>query len=232
MKKLIAVLGLIIIAGLMVQAEIKVVSVKGDISVRHGTQEQWRALTAGDILKPEDSMKSGDSSSAVLMVDGKTKLILPPMVIIDCSDIRILTQEELLLKLAMEGIRSVPTQNRDNGLTLPKTTTVHGTHTEEGKTLQPLNKEEYVLLLNGTRVLYKHGFYATMVLRAKDVFRFDPDQHKRIDIRLMMANAFEKMKLNGEALSEYVSLSKEQMSAKERLIVKEKITQLKKKQEG
>lgn len=232
MKTLIAVLGFFLLAGAVARAEITVVSVRGDIKVRHGAEEEWRAVAAGDVVKPEDSMMSGRGASAVLSVDGATRLALPEMVIVDCADLRTLTQEELLLKLAMEGIRALPPQKRGSELSVPRTTTIHGEPSESGRPLAPGSKESYALQLNGTKVLHKHGYYATMVLRAKEVFRLAPELQKRTDIRLMVADAFEQMKLNGEALGEYRGLAKEKLPEKERTLVEGKIAELKKKQKG
>jgi hypothetical protein len=232
MKTVLALIAVLLLAGTIVRADIKVVSLKGDIKVRHGAEEQWHAVAVGDIVKPEDSMRSGRGASAVLSVDGTTRLALPEMVIVDCSDFRALTQEELLLKLAMEGIRSLPPQKRGGELSVPRTTTMHGEQTATGKPLQPGSKDAYALQLNGTKVLHKHGYYATMVLRAKEVFRVAPELQKRTAIRLMVADAFEQMKLDSEALGEYRGLAKEKLTPKERSLVEGKIADLRKKQKG
>lgn len=227
-----AILVLLAAAAMSASADVKVVSIKGDVTIRHGAQEEWQSVAPGDVIKPEDSMRSGKRSSVVLLVDDETKLTLPEMVIVDCSDLRTLTQEELLLKLAMEGIRAVPGQKRDGGISVPRTTTVHGTKSESARTARPESKEGYVLLLNGTKVLHRHGFYATMILRAKEIFRLAPEMSKRTDVRLMVADSFEKLDLGGDALVEYRKLSKEKLSLEERSIVELKIAELKKKQKG
>ena len=216
--------------GMLAQADMKIMNIRGDVKVRHGADEAWVSVAVGDVVKPEDSMRSGRGSSVILLVDGTTKLTLPEQVIVDCSDLRTLTQEELLLKLAMEGIRSLPQQKRDGGMSVPRTTTVHGTNVEPSKPLQPGSKEGFILLLNGTKVLHQNGYYATMVLRAKEVLRLSPSLRSRYDVRLLVADAFEKMNLNGEALGEYRSLSKEKLSLKDRSVVEGKIAVLKKTQ--
>lgn len=232
MKNIYWIVVLMLFAVLMAQAEIKLTGVKGDISVRHGAEEQWFTAKAGDVLKPDDSMRSGKNSSATIMVDGVKELSLPEMVIIDISDMRVLTQEELLLKLAMEGIRSIPSHKKGNEITIPKTTTVHGSDNNQQSAVPVENKESLLFLLNGTKVLYQNEFYATSVLRAKEVFRLDPSLRRRIDVRLMIADAFEKVQLHGEALTEYIGLSKEKLSPNERTLVERKITSLKRAKKG
>ncbi len=209
-----------------------VVSVRGDVQVRRGAEESWRPLAVGDVVKPEDSMLSGKRASAVLSVGG-TRLTLPEMVIVDCADLRVLTQEELLLKLAMEGIRALPQQKRGSEPTIPRTTTVHGGASDElAAPAGADGTQRSALQLNGTKVLHAHGFYATMVLRAKEVLRLAPELRRRSDVRLLVADAFERMRLSSEALAEYRSLDKERLTPAERSLVERKIAELRKKQKG
>ncbi len=212
-----------------VRADIKVVSAKGNIQVRRGVGEAWQKLAAGDVLKPEDSMKSGKNSSAIILVDGKKKITLPEMAIVDCSDFRNLTQEELLLMLAMESVRSVQVKESDDMLNIPKTTSVHGENRDIVSTRVSGNSEDGLLQLNGTNVLYDQGFYATCVLKVKEVLRIHPRLRTMVSYRLNAASAMEKMKLNGEALSEYNLLKSERLTPEQRSLVDEKISTLKKK---
>ena len=167
------------------------------------------------------------------MCSSDLRLTLPEMVIVDCSDLRTLTQEELLLKLAMEGIRALPAQKRGAEPAIPRTTTVHGTQSDsEDAAGAATGTGRYAMQLNGTKVLHAHGYYATMVLRAKEVLRLAPELRHRTDVRLMVADAFERMRLSNEALTEYRSLDKEKLAPAERSLVDRKIAELRKKQKG
>jgi len=209
-------------------ADFKVVSLKGTVLVRHGVQEQWKPVSAGDVLKPEDSIELNKKSSAIILVDGRKKITLPASVIIDLSDLRYLTQEELLLMLAMEQIRSVPAKDNRYDIEIPRTTTIHGSSKEESPALRPNDAETGLMQLNGTKVLFDHDFYATCVLKSKELFRLYPDLKNRTDERIMVAGALEKMNLNSEALSEYVGLTSGQLTVSERSIIEQKIKLLKK----
>lgn len=222
------VLLIMLFSSSLVLAQVKVIDVKGDVSVRHGVSREWQPIRVGDILKPEDSMKSGKRSSATIIVDGSKRIVLPENVIVDLSDFRKLTQEELLLKLAMERVRAVPVEEKRDGLIIPQTTVIHG---NEKTVMEQSNRsiEMGLLQLNGTRVLYNGGYYATCALKAKEVLRLFPEFSKKIEIRLMIPSALEKENLNGEALTEYISLANEELFPKDRIIVQAKIAQLKKK---
>lgn len=206
-------------------AGIELLFVKGTVYVRHGVQEQWVQVSPGHRLKPEDSIRSGKRSSAVLLVDGTRKLTVPEEVILDLSDIRTLTPEEFLLKLAMEGVRSAP-QTPPGEMIIPRTTTVHGSRYESKRADAVINKEQLSLQLNGTRVLYDNGYFATCVLRSKEVFRLLPELRAGIENRLRVAASLEQMNLPSEALSEYRSIYEQAMSPAQREIVERNIQRL------
>ncbi len=227
MKKIVLLMGSLLIVAAIASADIKIVTVKGDVRIRRGVTEQWVAATKGDVLKPEDSMKSGKKSSAVILIDGKEKVTVPELVIIDCSDFRRLTSDQLMLMLAMETVRLVPAGQHEGDVTIPRTTTIHGESQESLSAQAPARSSAGQMQLNGTKVLYDKGFFATCVLKAKEVFRLNPELMNMIDMRLMVANAFERMKLNGEALSEYRSLTNRKLSPEQHSIVDTKIGQLK-----
>ena len=208
--------------------QVKVLQVKGDVYVRHDVRQEWQPLHAGDILKPNDSMKSGKRARAIILVDGKRRIAFPENVIIDLSDLRSLTREELLLKLAMERFRTVPVQEQNDEPGIPQSTILHGSEKGPANTLQSSN-EPGILQLNGTRVLYRIGYYATCALKAKEVFRLYPELSKRSEFRLMVAYALEKENLNGEALTEYASLLNDDLSSRDKEIVQVRMARLKKK---
>ena len=227
MKLTICMFLLVVIAAPSVRADIKVVAVKGRVYVRHNVQEQWVLVSRGDVLKPEDSMKSGRKSSSTLLVDGKTAVVLPELAIIDLSDLRTLSKEDLLLKLAMERIRRVPDKGSPGDLSIPRTTTIHGSDMAEHPAAPDADPEIGFMQMKGAEVLFGTGFYETGVLKAKGLFRIHPELAKRIDDRLMVAKALETLKLKGEALEEYVDIGKEPLTHQHRAFVSEKIGELK-----
>ncbi len=230
MKRILPSLFILLLSIAAANAQMSVVTVRGTVEVRRGVNEGWRPVQAGEVLKPEDSMKSGKKSRATVLLENKKALSLPENVIVDLSDFRPLTNDELLLKLAMERVRSLPNRERDEDFSVPQTTIMHGTEKEEIISSQvPRNIEEGLLQLNGTQVLYENGYHAGCVLRAKEVFLRYPELASKTEYRLLVASALEKTKLYGEALSEYASLAAEKLTSPERTLVEGKMKQLKRK---
>jgi len=210
-------------AGTVLRADIKVTAVKGSVYVRHNVQEQWVNVSPGDVLKPDDSMKSGRKSSATVVIDDKTTLTMPEQAIVDMADLRTLTKEELLLKLAMERIRSVPDKSGDDELSIPRTTTIHGANMDRHAAAGVVDPEAGTMRMKGTEFLFGNGFYETGILKAKELFRLYPNLSGRIDDRLMVAKALEVLKLKGEAMEEYIQLGKSQLTDEQRAAVMQKI---------
>lgn len=202
--------------------------VKGTVEVRRGVAEEWKTVHVGDVLRPEDTMRTGKKSSASLAVDGK-QLTVPEQTMVDISDFRQMTQEEFLLKLAMENILAVPP--RDNGkMTIPRTTVLHGAEVGKESAGSETKVDAGVMQLQGAKLLYDNAYYATSVLKTKETYRLFPGLQLNVDSRLRMASAFEKMKLMNEALAEYSGVMKDQLPVQQQVAVKSAIERIRKTQ--
>jgi hypothetical protein len=183
---------------------------RGEVSVRHGVTEGWTPVGTGEQLRPHDSMKTGGDGAAVLTVatpDGPKTITLPAEVIVDMSDIRELSQEELMLKLTMEKVRGSDYRWQEGDPAIPNAGVIHGSRGGSSRELSENELRTGRLQLNGARVLYDNGFFSTCVLRAMEVFRLYPALRESFNDRLMVARALEEARLSGEALAEYGAIT-------------------------
>ena len=125
MKKLFAAMICGLVSSVLGQ-DVAVHKIQGDVRVRHGVAESWNRVALGDVLKPDDTMKTGLKGAALLVVNGGKRITLPSEVIVDVSDIRDLTQEELMLKLTMEKVRASSYQWKSNEMNIPNAVILHG----------------------------------------------------------------------------------------------------------
>lgn len=186
---------------------ISVQKLSGDVRVRHGVTEQWASVAVGDVLKPEDTMMTGIKGTAVVLAPesrGTKRITLPPDVIVDIADIRDLTAEELMLKLAMEKVRGSSYRSSEDP-TIPNAAVVHGANREATVPLT-VNDAAALPLWNGARVLFENGFYSTCALKGMELLRLYPPFSEKFDCRFLVAQSLEKTNLRGEALNEYSAI--------------------------
>jgi hypothetical protein len=218
------------------RGDILVQKVQGDVMVRHGVMEGWAHVAVGDVLRPDDSMKTGKKGSAVLSVQARIgdiikpkNISLPPEVIVDMSDIRELSQEELMLKLTMERVRASSYQWRNEEMQIPNASVVHGQNQSQAVPPGENDMQTGEFLLNGTHVLFDNGFYSTCALKIMELFRFYPPLRSRFENKLMMGDALAKAHMRSEALTQYSEiLQGEGLSPQQQTIVHGRISQLKK----
>ena len=228
MKKVFAVLSIICIALIARGEGVVLQKASGEVYVRHGVAETWTRVVVGDVLKPDDTMKTGKKGSALLVVSGNKRMALPAEVIVDVSDIRDLSQEELMLKLTMEKVRASSYQWKNDEMNMPNAAFTHG-EPPATSTLTENELETGRFEWNGTKVLYDNGYYSTSALKAMGVLRRYPTLGDKFENRLLVAQALEKANLRGEALSEYVSISQsDKLTAEQREVVAGRIAQLRK----
>ncbi len=180
--------------------------ITGVVHVRQGVAEQWNTTVAGEPIALNATLKVGSGSSAVLDVEGKT-IKVPAETIVDISDMRILSKEELMLKLAMENVRSSSYEWKSNEMNVTRTTVTHGADKSTRRTLTENNTQEGRLELNGTKVLFENAYYSTCALKTKDILRRYPRLAEEFDYRCQLARALESAGLPREALNEYKSIS-------------------------
>jgi hypothetical protein len=206
---------------------VRVVSARGSVSVRHGAAADWAGVAAGDTLKPEDSIRLEEGASASVEAGGK-RIGLPAGVIVDVADLREMTRGDLLLRLAMEDVRSAPRTGPKQGEPgAARTTTTRAADRDGGPVRPAAGDDANLRRLAGTKVLHEYGFYGTCVLRSREIFRIAPALASRIDARLRVADALGRMGLAREAYEAYAALAGENLAPEERKTVEEKLAEMK-----
>jgi hypothetical protein len=226
MKKLIAFLIVLTCCYTLTAGEITVKRVKGTVEVRHGVSEAWVRLNAGVSLGPECTVKTEKHSSLTIQVEDR-KVVVRERTMMDLADLREMSQEELLLKLAEADVRVAPSRDELDDTPIPNTTVVHGRNMAVPEITASNQNDIREMEVRGTKLLYNYGFYPTCILKAKQTMLYYPELKSRFEFRSMIGHALEKMGLKGEALSEYVSITNEKLSPSQRKTVEGNIRRLK-----
>jgi hypothetical protein len=229
MKRILTIFTVMAIVVATMHAEDYLVkSLKGKAKVRHGVMETWTSVSVGDTLKPEDTILTERGSTMVVIKSAAIRYTIPEESMLDIADLRNLSQDELLLKLAMENIKSVPVQQRSNDINVPNTTIVHGDDiSKDAEALKLPRTEVGSLQMHGVEVLYNNSFYASGILKSKALIRLFPEARDEFAFRYQLARAFEQVNLYDEALTEYVSLSQQPLMKDQKVKLDKTIQQLK-----
>jgi hypothetical protein len=132
-----------------------------------------------------------------------------------------------MLKLTMEKVRSSSYQWKSDELHIPNAAVMHGSSAAPEAPPVENDPAVGVFQLNGTRVLFANGFYSTCALKSMEVFRLYPVLGQKFENRLLVAEALEKARLRGEALTEYgLLLTLEGLTADQQNLVKARMGEL------
>ncbi|CUS97136.1 hypothetical protein [Candidatus Kryptobacter tengchongensis] len=202
----------------------KVKKLNGEALVRHGAKEKWVKLSYGDTLRPEDTFFL-DKNGYIEIEGNKILFKSDGGIIINISDLRRLTKEELLLQLAFEEMKSVPDVKKDKSNA--KSTGIYGTEIEEEKTNLKTGWNLTNYWVKGVSALFENGFYETSAIRARNLMLKFDELKDNIELKMIIATSLEKLELYGEAISE---LNKILLSSKDKNLnarVEQKIQELK-----
>jgi len=187
--------------------------IEGEVHVRHGVAEEWTEVSVGSILRPEDSIKTGRNAMAVLRRDDGTVYRVPAEAIVDGSDFRGMDRDELLLRLAMEDMLSVP-DRIDEDRPVPRTTVLHGSprrRVDEDTAEVDLMSARF--RINGARFLIDQDYRGTAVLKIRETLRLYPEGEYRIGAMMLAAESLESMELYEEAARYYRTVLDENTNA-------------------
>jgi hypothetical protein len=200
---LLVVLCVAAIQGIASERIVTVERLQGDVKVRYGIEEEWRSAVAGDTLRPEDTIRTGKDAFAVLQLHDGTRYSLPAEAMVDGTDFRTMDRQELLLRLAMEDMLSVP-DRIDDDRPAPRTTVLHGS--ARGRSDNPGDRsgtQEARFRMNGARFLIEQDYTGTAVLKIRETLRLYPEGEYRPDALLLAAESLEGMQLYEEAVRYY-----------------------------
>ncbi|NOY05511.1 MAG: hypothetical protein GXO82_02570 [Chlorobi bacterium] len=224
LRMCIAMIFLVILVPVVRANTVTVVSIKGYAEVRRGMSERWIMLHVGDVLKPEDTIRTGEDAEVTLKV-GLSMFSLPSFAILDVGDIRHLGRNDLLLKLAMEEIRGLPDSRPSTGNATP--TVMHGRSRGSSSSYPVTYSEIGIMRLEGARALFRHKYYETTILTVKSTLhRYG--LRNPLAARRLVARAFERLGLVQQAIDEYLGCLSLELSRAEKNDIQRNIRRLEK----
>lgn len=184
--------------------EFQVSKVSGDVKVLRGTSEEWKSVEEGQTLLGSDLVQTGAHSFIQLNRDGAV-FMLKGDAALGLGYIREVTLNELLLALATEEIRNIPTEEGSGGT---RTTAVYGEDKSSNETADITASEFGRKKLNGARILAETGFQESALIVAAETYRKYPVTKTLVEQRLYFADILIALELFDEAFRELHDIQK------------------------
>jgi len=222
MKNIKLVILIFLLSSILFAQEFKVNKINGKVLVQKGLEDSYTPVKSGDILNGDDLIITEDKSFIQLERENN-RFILKANSALGLNHIRKVSVNDLLLALAMEEIRNIPT-NKQNGI--EKNTAVYGENiSTDVDSKLPINKLGN-MKINGAKQLSENGFHESAIIVSKDTFRKYPSTKLNFDDRIYFANLLEDLNLYNETLDEYNSISKLDLTKDQQTFVNNKIEKI------
>lgn len=206
---------LLLLVPSLIAQEYKAAVVKGDVKYRAGTSEVWLELREGTVLHSDDFVITG-SKSFIQIKGSETIINISEFSAISIASIKAMSIDELLLALAMEDMINAP---KPNGKNNSSNTAVYGNKEGLDKKQEVKDDDFGKKRLNGAMQIAKNGFKESSVVFAKETFRKYPDTRQISSYRIFFADILYEKGLYEEALSEYMEITRLELSKEEKLKV-------------
>jgi hypothetical protein len=196
MKKILLII-LFYITPLFAQ-EFIIEKISGNVLVMKGTAEEWISVKTGQKLSGDDLIATA-GKSFIQLSNKEGRFILQSNSALNLNAVKKLSINELLLALAAEEIRNIPSGKSKSGL---KNTAVYGKEESRGKILVPSLKELGNKKINGARQLAESGYKESALVVAKETYRKYPETKSNFEDRLYFVDIMMNLNLKSEAASE------------------------------
>ncbi len=180
-------------------SKVTIFSVKGDVRIRRGMDEEWQPASRDITLQDLDTILCLEGS-ARLQVDDHLTFDLGPNSILDISDLRRITKREMFLYLMSEKVKNIkPSKNRSK-LRVGSVSVVHGESKRQPKTAAPqVVTADWRLAYNGGVAMFQHGLYANTIVKLVKVQKKYAGIQDCGEIDFYIARAFRALDEDGQA---------------------------------
>ena len=206
-------------AGITLAQTFHVEKVLGTVKVQIGTNENWSNVAENQTLGPNSIIETGKNSQ-VTLIENNSKFTLKSSSVLQLSDIKKMSVNDLILALAMEDMLNAPKKKDEAN---SKNTAVYGAQINGIK--DPIVETDNfgIKKLNGAVQLAESGYKQSAVVDAKDTYRKYPETKDIASFRIYFANILFDFGLNDDAYDEFKSIQSLKLSGDQKEIVKNKL---------
>lgn len=196
--------------------------VSGSVLTLKGTEEKTIPVKRGDKLDGTDLLIT-DNNSFVQLNNSGNIFLLKSNSALGLSNIKKISINDLLLRLAVEDIKNIPKGKKNsNG----RTTAVYGSEIGESPPVVITKDQLGVKKLNGAKQLSEEGYKKSAIVVARETFRKHPNTKNMVEYRIYFASQLYSLKLYEEAAEEFNKIQKLDLSEKQKAEITEKLKEI------
>lgn len=182
----------------------KITSVKGDVKIRRGVEENWSAATAGNLLEDMDSIVTGETSEVVLLTREGRIFKLGSQCILDMNDLRKIDEQEMFLLLMSQKIGNIENRKERSRLQLGNVTVIHGENKGESSREQATGTQiKWQQELNGAKELYQQEYFTNAVVKFAKINSRYPGMNDCGEVHFCQGQSFAALHQIGQALEAF-----------------------------
>lgn len=186
-------------------SSVKIVSLSGEVKVRHGVEEDWHHAAAGMLLEDIDTILTGEASMVTLETPEGGSFRLGSYAILDIADLRKISEREMFLFLMSQKVNQIPTPQEKTKLRIGNVSVVHG----ESKAGAPAGEKQkndlpgWIQETNGAKALYDQHYYPNAIVKLHKILAKYPQAEDCGEIHFYLGQAFAALHKTGQAVDAY-----------------------------
>lgn len=197
---------------------------KGEIKFILPELNNWQTVNTKSSVSENTIVSAEDNSSARITGPG-LNFLLKDGAALSISSLKKMSLDELILALALDKVMSAPRKKNNEK---SDATSVYGNNLSSSNNAIILSNDFGWKRIKGAKQLAENGFIESSIITARDIFRKYPSTGKDPSTRIYFADLLYYKKLYDEALEEYNSIKKLNLSNQQKDDVDNKINSINK----
>ncbi|MBN1155910.1 hypothetical protein JXB12_13410 [candidate division KSB1 bacterium] len=207
MKKLslFLLLNLLFVNRSLTAIQVTILKINGEVQIRKGVEETWIRAREGMILEDIDSIMTGVGSSAELSLTGHTLFRLASNAMLDVTDLRDITEQELFLYIMEQKLKKIEPASSKTKLRIGNVSVVHGESQSNGQ-IDPADQHPdfWIQEKNGAIALYEQDYLTNSIVKIYKTLEIYPNIQDCGEMHLYLGKSFEALHKKGQAIESYM----------------------------
>ncbi len=185
-------------------ATVEISAMEGDVKIRKGLDEHWQTAVTGMLLEEIDTILTGKSGNATLILADGRKFRLGPEAVLDIGDLRKMKEKDLFLYLMSKKVDNLAPVKSKAKIKIGNVSVVHGSKTVlDSIEVTADTNDWYQREKNGAEAIYGNALYPNAVMKMHKILNKYDDLPDQGELYYLMAKSFESMEEQGQAIDHY-----------------------------